>query len=245
VPNVEFRVSSKKQQPRRFPVVPASSLIVNKPRVLHDEIKEGFDWLEGVRDNKPEKQLPAVRLSSQLTPRDQKRLEKYKQNKKDNRSWNTAETLFGERGEEIMEMIERDDRDGYISAIYKQLMKMMVDLVPIVEKGVRATKGFRGVRSLNEMISQMREMIADMQAVQDKGLLGQTLVSRHVRPAFLDIAMQMIANNERMLAEILHHVPTDKREDIRTQMKGAERELGKFIQAQYNNIAENLIKGLT
>lgn len=263
-----------KPQPRRFVIVPDKPLkpraelkpvklpprsgVVNRDPYakIEKEYKPGTkieeDWLDGVgeKEVKPEPKVEkkekkhevVVYKEKKPTKLRQERLEIYK---KDRKAWENAETLFGDRATEIMERIEADDREGVTKMLYQELMRMMVDLVPIIEKGVRATKGFRGVRSLNEMVSQIRELIADMQAVQDKGMLGQTIVARYVRPAFLDIAMQMVTSNARILAEVLPYVDEKSREKVSANMKGAEKELAKYIQAQYNNIAENIVKGLT
>ena len=217
---------------RRFPSIPEPSS-KKIPSFDDDEIF-----------SPPRKKNLPVPTTDRLpyAPKNPKKIE---QQKKDDTAWGLADSLFGERADEIMHLVEMDDRDGMITVLYKQLMKMLVDLMPTVEKSVRATKGFRGVRSLNEMVSQIREMIADMQAVQDKGMMGQRLIARYVRPAFLDIAGQMMVNNERMISEILPHVDPKHRDEVRKNMQMAQRELAKYIQSQYTSIAENIIKGLT
>jgi hypothetical protein len=238
---MEFKINRNKPQPRRFAVVPPSPPVDVKKNPVTNAISSlAFDLDDEDEKPKKKKNLPAVIKNK--TPA---QIAREKRDKKDGGAWDHADTLFGERAVEIMGLIEADNRDGATTMIYKELMKMMVDIIPIVEKGVRATKGFRGVRSLNEMISQVREMIADMQAVQDKGMLGQTLIARFVRPAFLDIAMQMIQTNERTLNDILPFVPESHRVQIRSQVKASEKELARFIEAQYKSIAENIVKGLT
>jgi hypothetical protein len=218
-------------------VVPVDKTKTNYNELAFDE----DDFIEPKKKEKKEKK----NLPIPYDPNDKVRLGKLKQYKKDNKAWDRAESLFGERAAEIMQLVEDNDRDGAVTMIYKQLMKMLVDVIPVIEKGVRATKGFRGVRSLNEIVSQVREMLADMQAVQDKGMLGQTLITRYVRPAFLDIAMQMMTNNEHMLNEITEYIDPKHRDEVRIRMKAAQRELGKYIQAQYTQIADSIVRGLT
>ncbi len=227
---MEFKIVNKKnlKPARKFPSVPESK-------------KLKFDDEELFATPK-KKNLPVVIDRLPYAPKNPQKIE---QHNKDLKAYDIAESLFGERTEEIMRLVEMDDRDGMISALYKQLMKMLVDLMPTIEKSVRATKGFRGVRSLNEMVSQIREMIADMQAVQDKGMMGQRLIARFVRPAFLDIAGQMMVNNERMISELLPHVDPKYRDEVRKNMQLSQRELARYIQSQYASIAENIVKGLT
>lgn len=154
-------------------------------------------------------------------------------------------TMFGQRTKEILDLIENNQKDGAVVLIYKQLLKMLVSLVPILERVVRKSKGRYGTYQVNQLVSQLRELLADMQAVQDRGLLGRTLVSRYVRPAFTDIAMQIVTNDHRILTAILPHIAEEKREKVETEVKNAQRELARFIQAQYKHVAEEIIKGLT
>jgi hypothetical protein len=154
-------------------------------------------------------------------------------------------SMFGERTEDILDLIENNNRDGAVVMIYKQLLKTLVDIIPISETLVRKTEGTRGIYQLNQLLSQIRELLADMQAVQDRGLLGRQLISKYVRPGFLDIAMQIVQNDHRLLNEILPYVEERHKDRVKTQILSSQRELGKFIQEQYKQIAEDIIRGLT
>lgn len=154
-------------------------------------------------------------------------------------------TMFGQRTREILTLIENNERDGAVVLIYKQLLKMLVSLVPILEKVVRRSKGRYGTYQVNQLVSQLRELLADMQSVQDRGLLGRTLIKRYVRPAFADIAMQMLQNDQRILNLALLHLPGDRRAQVEAELKETQKELARFIQAQYRHVSEEIIKGLT
>lgn len=154
-------------------------------------------------------------------------------------------TLFGDRAEEILGMIESNNRDGAITLLYRQLLSMTVDIIPFAENLVRSTKGYRGVYQINALVSQCRELLADIQSTQDRGALGRNMVERHVRPAFLDIAMQIVSSNHALASDILLLVPPDKKPQIQALFQANQKSLAEYIQAQYNNIRDELMRGLS
>jgi hypothetical protein len=156
-----------------------------------------------------------------------------------------AKSFFGQQAPEILAMIENNDRDGAVVLVYKQLLGMLVTLIPTAERVVRENRGYKGIYQLNMMVSGMRELLADMQAVQDKGMLGRTLIERYLRPAFLDIASQIVQSNQRVQNETLAYVAEKHHDKIKVYMRDAQREIGRYIQDQYKQISENFIKGLT
>jgi len=231
---------------KQFPKVKRSALQfqVNPPKPKEKPEKE-FKKLKPdvVEDERPRKKdLPAVRSRRDLVVEHE---EKETLTAYDPQDMGKLKSLFGKRTEEMLNLIENNNRDGATVMIYKQLLSTLVTLLPVAEHVVRHTKGQRGVYQINQLMSQVRELMADMQAVQDRGLLGKTLVQRYVRPAFLDIAQQMVYNDQRIIAEVVPYVDAKYKDRVRDNILNAQKELGKYIQNQYEDIAENIIKGLT
>lgn len=100
-------------------------------------------------------------------------------------------SMFGQRSDAIIAMLETTDTDGAAALVTRTLLQTLVDVLPVVERNVRRSKGARGVMPLNQVISQMRELLHDIQAYKDRDSLADSLIDRHMRPAFLDLAMQM------------------------------------------------------
>lgn len=156
-----------------------------------------------------------------------------------------AKSMFGERSEEMLDLIQRNDKDGAVVLIYKQLLSMMVDLMPVAESVVRRSSGTKGIYQLNMMSSQIREMLTDMQAIQDRGMLGKTLIEKSVRPAFLDIAMQIVQAMHSVQTEVLAYVPPKNHDRVKALFADNRRGIGEYIQTQYKQVSDDLVKGLT
>ena len=155
-------------------------------------------------------------------------------------------TMFGQRSDAIIDLLEFGDQDGALGLISKSILQTLVDILPVIERGIRRSKGTRGVYQLNQTISQMREMCSDIQAYKDKSMLGSTIVERHIRPSYLDIAVQITSAFAELEASSRMKMPREEfeifREDGLNQMK---RNLADYIKHQYEEVSEGIIKSLT
>ena len=155
-------------------------------------------------------------------------------------------TMFGQRSDAIIDLLEFGDQDGALGLISKSILQTLVDILPVIERGIRKTKGTRGVYQLNQTISQMREMCSDIQAYKDKSMLGATIVERHIRPSYLDIAVQITAAFAELEASSRPKMSKEDfdvyREDGLNQMK---RNLADYIKHQYEEVSEGIVKSLT
>jgi hypothetical protein len=157
----------------------------------------------------------------------------------------SLESILGDRTQDILQLLETNETDGAITLLYRRLLMMTVDLIPLAENAVRKTKGFKGVYQVNGLVSQCRELLADIQATQDRGAMGRNLVTRLIQPAFLDIAMQIVQSGSRLEASLKSLTPPSQHERIRSTFERHQRELAHYIQEQYKNIASEMVRGLT
>lgn len=156
-------------------------------------------------------------------------------------------TLFGQRASVILNLLEDDSQtDGALTLIQRTLLQTMVDILPVVERDVRTSRGKHGVYQLNQCISQIRELTTDIQSLRDRGQLGASVVERSLRPAYLDLAVQIslaiteIDNSAKSIMKSEDH--TLFRSETLIPMK---RSLATFVQQQYETIKEDVTAGLS
>jgi hypothetical protein len=101
-------------------------------------------------------------------------------------------TMFGQHSEKILQMLESSDSDPAIALIYKRLLQSIVDLLPLSELAIRSSKGTRGVYPYIQLVSSIRELMVDISAAQDRGMLGTSLMESVVKPAFSDMASDIV-----------------------------------------------------
>lgn len=149
-------------------------------------------------------------------------------------------SMFGQRSDAIIDLLESSDTDGAASLITRTLIQTLVDVLPVVERGVRRSKGARGVMPLNQVISQLRELLHDIQAYKDRDMLGQSLVDKFLRPAFLDIAMNMSNLMVELDASARSKMSTkdyDKHHDLAEKLKAS---LADYMRRQYEELAKSI-----
>lgn len=98
---------------------------------------------------------------------------------------------FGQRSDLIIQMLEDSDSDGALTLLQKSLLQSVIGVLPHLEATVIKSKGRFGAHQFNLTVSQLREFLADIQAMRDRGQVGVRVVQQTVQPAFIDIASQL------------------------------------------------------
>ena len=153
--------------------------------------------------------------------------------------------MFGDKSEAILELLEYGSTDGAVSLIAKNVLQTCIDVLPILEHQVRNSDGARGTFGFNQLVSSIREQIGDLQALQDRGLLGQRIVERQVRPAYQAIATQMVMAFTSILEEARRSMPKDEYDTFRSHVSQTQASLGDYMMMQYREIEEGIKTSLT
>lgn len=142
-------------------------------------------------------------------------------------------SIIGDSAEEIQQLLESNNNESASTLMQKRLLQSLVDIIPYAEHSIRKTKGARGVYQLNSLITSIRELMIDMQATRDKGAIGDTMVEKIIRPAFLDIGMELVLEDEKMLKSIKDEVSSDVYKSIKSIHQDSLRRLAATIQNKY------------
>lgn len=155
-------------------------------------------------------------------------------------------SMFGENTDLILGLLNSDDNDGAQTHIYRAVMQMLVDVLPILESNLRKSKGQRGAYQLNQTVSQLRECMADIQAMRDKSMLGVRIVEKFVRPAFLDVASQMslaVMQIENNLSTVLETEEMRRFRD--STLNTVKTSMAQYLQGQLQSVTQNVSQALS
>lgn len=155
-------------------------------------------------------------------------------------------SIVGDAAEEIMALMEVSDMDSATVLLHKRLLQTLVDTLPYAEHNVRATKGQKGVYQLNSLITSLREILTDVQSSRDRGRLGEVMVERVIRPAFMDIGMEIVQEYGRLNMDIKFLVDRETHDKILAINKASRDRLAQFIQGKYGETkvkAANFLQG--
>lgn len=147
------------------------------------------------------------------------------------------ESILGDSSEQIQQLLENDEADSATALIQKRLLQSLVDLLPMAEHNVRKTEGAKGVYQINSLISSIREVMADLQALRDRGLLGQSMVERIVQPFLLDLGVEVVQEYSAIVQDCSHLIDPAKQQEFREIMTKSRTRLGTFIN---NRFSQNL-----
>lgn len=113
-------------------------------------------------------------------------VEKQKQESKDERKKMKAiakkvknlQGTFKDSVPRIHQLISEDNLPAAMANMSRSFLVMLTELIPILEKTVHEKPGQSSVYSLNALISQVREIQADLKADSDQGDLGMRIFER-------------------------------------------------------------------
>jgi hypothetical protein len=138
-------------------------------------------------------------------------------------------------------MLESDNNESATTLIQKRLMQTLVDVLPYAEDNIRESKGQKGIYAFNSLITSLRELMIDIQSTRDKGAIGDALVEKIVRPTFLDIGMNLVLEDERMLKDIKEEVDVTTYRKIREIHQASLGRTAKLIQEKYAEAKQQAI----
>lgn len=163
----------------------------------------------------------------------------------DSNALKSIESMFGKRSDSIIELLDVGNSDGALSLIMKTLLSTLVDTMPAVEGHVRRSGGQKGVYQLTQLSSQLRETCADIQAYRDRSNLGTKVIERYLRPAFLDIAVQITRTWIELEAGAASKMSKEDlakyQEDYLLPMK---RGIADYLMKQYEAVSSSLVQSL-
>lgn len=154
-------------------------------------------------------------------------------------------TRFGDKAPLIVEQLEFGISDGLQSLITRSLLQSLVNILPVAERQVSKSGAKRGVYQYNQTIGSIRELLADIQASQDRGMLGQSIVEKAVRPAFLDISVQIVTAMAEFEAFGKNNLSSEQQKDFKQLIETIKRNLATYISSQYREVSETVVQSLS
>lgn len=147
---------------------------------------------------------------------------------------------FGDNSARILEALEAKDADGAHTLIYQSLLLTLVDILPVVENTVRKSKGRYGVYPFNQLVSQLRECLADVQATRDKGQMGAHIVDKFVRPSMLNTAAQVAVAFMNLEGEAKSRMSSTEFAEYRGTISKFRHGIAEYMRQQIDQVTEQV-----
>jgi hypothetical protein len=150
-------------------------------------------------------------------------------------------SIVADSRHEIQQMLEDSDNDSASALMKKRMLQMLTDLLPFAETAVRNSKGAKGVYQINSLITSIRELLIDIKSDQDRGQIGHLMVEQIVRPAFLDVGMAIVQENDNFLRTVREYLQSEDYRSVKAAHQESLKAISVRIQAEYKLASEKAV----
>lgn len=151
---------------------------------------------------------------------------------------------FGERSHKIMEMIEMGDEDGGLTLLKKALLQATVRILPMAEEIMEETKAGRGTYQFVTLVSQIRELITDIQADQDRKYIANAVINNVLKPAFMDVAQDILTEHHVFRSKVESMLQPGRSQEFNSELMKLAKVLARNMTIKYREVEEKTFEAM-
>lgn len=154
---------------------------------------------------------------------------------------------FGEAAPQIVQMLEMNDNDGAIIVLQKRLLQSSIAMLVHAEKLMTDTQGAKGTYQYATLVSQIRELITDIQAARDRSFIANQIMQSIIQPSFIDMAEMIMNDHSAFRKELLDDniVPEKHVAQFNTSLRRLAQGMAQKMQMKYRDVEMKLMQSLT
>ncbi len=143
---------------------------------------------------------------------------------------------------QISDLLNSLNTDDAISKFQRTMLQSLLDLIPVAEDRYRKEGTERSANAFNSMVSQSRELIADLQAERDTKQLALQLSREIIDPAFIGIAQIVIDNLHNLKRSMETYVPEKRHIQLNGIVRDTAKGIAQYIEDQRADIGERMVE---
>lgn len=204
-------------------------------------------WVEKADKIKKKKKAKDELKSIEKTRKENKRKskEKVKELEEKLQQTNSLNALFGKDSLDIQDLLENRENDNAITLARKAMLQMSLDLIPLAEQDYRDRRTDRAVYALNALLSQVRELIADIQADSDRTEVINRIIVNTLQPNILLLGNQLVGTTFELRRRLEEHIEKGSRKAVKQILEDTSKDLGAFAQGLFNDLKDKITKELS
>lgn len=148
-------------------------------------------------------------------------------------------SLFQEQVQQISEKFENNPDKG-VNQFQLMSLKMLVDLIPYAEKEYRRDPRQSNAYAINALVTQIRELISDLQAEDNTLELINKIVLNIVQPITQKIAGSLIEFNFSIKSSIKGDLIDGRYERVEREIDTATKDIARTIQGYVNQMCDEI-----
>ncbi len=150
------------------------------------------------------------------------------------------DSYFGKQSEAILEMLDSSDQENALTTLKKSMLKTTIKVLPYAEDILISSGTSKGTYQYATLISTIRELIADIQADQDKKFISESLLNSVIKPAYVDIAQNMLSKHFEFLSLSKELVYPKSKKDFNNAMKTLATDIAADLKVSYKETASRI-----
>lgn len=155
-----------------------------------------------------------------------------------------AYSLFKNDQAKILELINNNENDNASVASQKQALKMTLELISIAEDRYRADPRQGNAYALSNFISQMRELISDLQASTDKSVVIDRILFDILQPTIMALASFIIEANFQLKKDIEPMLKSENKKKANDKIDKSSKATASYIKETFVQIQSRIEKVL-
>lgn len=154
------------------------------------------------------------------------------------------EAEFGKHSHSIIQMLEMNNNDGGITLLKKRLLQMTVNVLPAAEEALVNSGAQKGVYQFATLVSQIRELITDIQADADKKFISQRLAETILKPAFIQLAQDIINDHYEFRKHMEPMIKTESTREFNNSLRELAKQLANKMNEQFKVVSTKMFEAL-
>lgn len=149
-------------------------------------------------------------------------------------------TTFGVPSKQLYSMIQEGQVDQAIPEFQKQMLATVLGLIPIAEKQYRREKKEHTAYALNSLVSQARELSADIQASADRSRVAELIVTDLMMPTFRAFVEALVTETQTLKASLKSKVRSEAKTEVDAQIDLMVRSIAQTGNALFSSNANSI-----
>lgn len=145
----------------------------------------------------------------------------------------------------IHKLISEDNLTAAMAHASRGFLIMLTELIPILEQTVREKPGQSSVYSLNALVSQVREIQADIKADGEQGDLANRICDTVLRNAFYLLGQHLATNLYHLREQIRPLMPESAHKQFNGMFNKFALDLGTYVDQTRNDTVEKTVALMT
>lgn len=156
-----------------------------------------------------------------------------------------AISFFNSKSKHIVKLIDAKDNDSTASETQRSLLSMMVQLIPIAEQNYKTYRTERAAYALNSLVSQVRELLSDLQSTNDRSVVIENILYNVIEPTLRQYAQYLIDSNLELKQKLEVCVPKSQQSEMREIIDIDTKKNAAFLQSIFATLKERIATQLS